>query len=291
MKKDIESILKIAVKKSGKESNTKISDNLGLRPVELVGELKSKGRSGYDKIKKTNFFNIKEDINEWSNRDFALYISKKFSEKYKEYWDVRIMGITMYIGRIRESLFEAIGFCDNITLKKYVDFFFENNIDECMNRAGGRFFASSLKDKAAISSFLDVYQYSVTVNDENDIKNAIKEVIKEDMDKAYLLSNESMVLRYGVVLYINYLIKVKKYNEDKAVKKISHVIDKVKNKNIAAIAEIVNKTIEFSPYPNDMPFSDTNKICEILAEKSINKNMFVNEKNKYVFLRNCNSDE
>ena len=283
MGKDIESILKKALKKSSKETNSKVSDEVVVSPLQLIDKKTPKDRTGYDKIKKTNFFNIKEDINEWSNRDFALYISKKFSEKYKEFWDVRIVGVTMYIGRIKESLFEEIGFCDNITLKKYIDFFFENEIDGSMKRAEGKFYINSLRYRTAISDFLDVYQYSPTIDDKQKVQSR-KDIAQDDMDKAYLLSDESMVFKYGLVLSISYLIKIKSFNEEKAIKKISKAVEKIKKKNV--IEEMINKTIEFSPYPDDMYFSDIDKVCDILEKESIGSNLFVKDCDRYEFLRN-----
>ena len=62
MKKEIESILKKAVEKSNAEVNNKISDNLKIKPLELVSGNETEKRTGYDKIKSNNFYVIKENI-------------------------------------------------------------------------------------------------------------------------------------------------------------------------------------------------------------------------------------
>jgi len=278
MGKKIESILKKAVKKS----NSEINDNLKIEPVELTGKKIPKERIGYNKIRSNNFYIIKENILDWSNKDFALYTSKKFSEKYSEYWDVRIMGVTTYIGRIKESLFDAIGFCDNITLKNYIDFFFDNYIDQIKSETGGMFFIKSLRRSYIIEAFFENYKYSPSLPIKLIVidKGSIKEL---DLEKSYLIGNESMVLKYGIVLPINYLIIKKLYSKEKAIDVIGSAVRNIKN--VSGLGVIINRTADFSPYPKRFPFNDFNEVVSILGKSDlIKKNIFKKTK-LYEFLR------
>lgn len=278
MGKEIESILKKAVKKSDSEMN----DNLKVKSVELVGKKTPEERTGYDKINSSNFYIIKENILDWSNKDFALYISKKFTEKYSEYWDVRIMGVTTYIGRIKESLFNLIGFCDNVTLKNYIDFFFYNYIDQVKTEAGGKFFVSSLKKSYIIESFLENYKYSPSLPTKPIIID--KEGIKEnDLEKSYIIGNESMVLKYGIVLPINYLIIKKAYIKEKAIDVINSAVRNIKN--VSGLEVIINRTVDFSPYPKEFPFHDFNKVVFILGKSDLIKKSIFKKTKLYEFLR------
>lgn len=281
MGKEIDSILKKAVQKSDLEVNNKMMDVLNIRQVDIINKNNSEDRTGYDKIKSNNFYTIKEDVLDWSNKDFALYISKKFSDKYFEYWDVRIMGVTTYMGRIKESLFEAIGFCDNITLKNYIDFFFDNHIDNIKNETGGKFYLKSLRRSYIIEEFLESYKYSPSINEKQFIKDK-KDLTELDLEKSYLVGNETMVLKYGVVLPINYLVIKKEYSMEKAVDVIRSAVRNIKN--VSGLDVIIKRTHDFSPYSDKLPFNNMSEIISILGKSDFSEDKLFKSVKTYKFL-------
>ena len=284
MGKDVESILK-AVNKSKDEVNEKVkSEHPKVAPVKLENSKKSREIS-YDQIKGSTSFRTREYVPEWTNRDFALYISEKFSERYDEFLDVGLVSSTLYIGHIRKRLLDTIGFCDNATLKSYVDYFFDNYIDATKQRAGGKFYINSMRDKKPVSDFSKIYQYNPSI-DKKDLTERIdpSNITEEDLENTYILSNESMLLKYGVVLTINYLISKKSYNKEKACKDVFGAVDRIRKNS--GINIVVNKTLYFAPYPDDLDFCDVEWFVEI--DKRIDASIFTkgNKKKKlYQFLR------
>ena len=72
---------------------------------------------------------LSKDLVEWTQRDFALYISDLYYKKFSKPIGFGIIGMSAYLGRIKVNVKEAVGFCDNIVLKDYIDYYFKNWIE------------------------------------------------------------------------------------------------------------------------------------------------------------------
>jgi hypothetical protein len=84
--------------------------------VALTGKIKGVEAISYGDIRKIKG-EIKSNLADWTNRDFALYIKNKYEEKYSADWGLNVVGVVTYIGRIKQSILDNLGFCDNIVFK------------------------------------------------------------------------------------------------------------------------------------------------------------------------------
>ncbi len=228
-------------------------------------------KKGIPKPKK--YRKIRDDLLEWKNNDFALYISKKYISEYHDVWQFPLMSITMYLDRIKDKIDNVLGFCDNITFKDYVDYFFKNWSDDYKNKHKTAMLTlKSFTYSAPIKGFVSQYHYRDRVkayNKEHDktVKSAVF-VNNKRLREAFLLGAEHFVLEYGLVLPVNWMVVC----DDRELKEAANYIAKAMYSlyQKGRLEEIFIATKKYAPYPKWLFFKDHQILINSLNKKTNN---------------------
>ncbi len=260
------------------ESNsTTVENEEGFTVENVTVESCSFADIGRRRLKKKN------NLEEWGAFDFFLYAEKKHMDKYGNKWGLNIGGGSLEINRIRNKFYDLFGFCCNLIMRDYIDFFFEHYMDLMVNSDDGFYFSQMRNDKI-ICEFHDGYdfsqsflQYSESEKqcDEDTISN---KVIKE----SYLIGDTSLVSNYGIVIALNWLIKVKKISPTEASRM---VLAACREFAVKGMIDVVKSATEmYSPYPSSLLFKDPQMVIDKIDE-NIKIDVEFNDNSKYEFLQ------
>jgi hypothetical protein len=239
------------------------------------GEIYKKGKK--KRIKE------KETLEEWGAFDFYRFAHSLYLKKYKDEWHLKIGGSSLEINRIRDKVHDIFGFCCNLIMYDYIVFFFDNYIDRFIKEKE-KFYFSQMRCEWVLKSFEEHYDFKDRFAEYSRIekqKNKKYILTDESVRDAFLLGDTTLVGNYGVVISLNWLLKVKKMPKKQAVKL---VITACKDLHKRDMIEMVKKSTEtFSPYPDNLLFSSPQLIFNKI-DKSINLNVEFNAKKKIDFL-------
>src|ERR1035437_2022180 len=73
---------------------------------------------GTNKRKKRH---ISENVADWITYDFVTYTRNAYERRYDKSWSLNSSAQCKEIFMVRDEVVDRLGFCDNITLKKYID--------------------------------------------------------------------------------------------------------------------------------------------------------------------------
>lgn len=228
---------------------------------------------------------IRDNLLEWKNNDFAMYFINLFRKKVYQNWEIQTLGATLYMGQIKESISSALGFCDNIVLKDYMDFFVDN-WGKFYYKKTSNFYVGSMKDDAPIKDFVSKYDYKSSFNrimsqvKQVDVIPDRKSISTSDIDPVFLSGGDNMVLEYGLLLPVNWLIKVKKYSEEKAINYVASAFKRVYTNG--DWMKIVKRTNDLSPYPDWFQVKDC-KAFLLSAEEEKLQVSFSKDSNYFIF--------
>jgi len=286
-KQKIEKLLTEAVKNNN--ADNVISRNSHTVSISEVEDGSNAKIIGFDRRKKK--YDLRTNIVEWTNRDFAIYMKHKYYERYKENWDSNVINITVYIDKIKDEVENIYGHCDNIIMRDYIVFFFDRWADYFKNKNKNKLlYKKNFKSEDVLKDFVEHYDYKGSVDK---ILNKEKEFCTEDkfnnevMEKSYLLGDSNFVLEYGIILSVNWLILIRGYGLKDAVNYVANAFYKLYKKKVAK--KVLSNTKNFCPYPNWFIFKNYDIIIEVLNKK-VNDNMsltinFVKDVKKFNFLR------
>ena len=209
----------------------------------------------------------KNNLDEWGAFDFFRFAHKLYFEKYEKNWNLNMGGNSLEINRIRDKFYDHFGFCCNLIMRDYIIYFFENYIDNYIERNGSFYFSDMKKDKP-FENFIKDYDFrerfsEYTVGKKS--KNLKNELTKEGINKSFLMGDTTLVGNYGVVIALNWLIKIKKMNKKDAIKL---VVNACRDMVERELIEVVKKSTEaYSPYPSDMLFKSPQLIFNKMEKK------------------------
>ena len=229
-------------------------DNLKNVDEKVDSEKVEKAFANWPSPRKTVNYKSKH-INTWTQRDFAIYMEKEYVNIIGEAWDINLFGVIAYLSRIKAKIRDYCGFCDNIVLKAYVEYFYRDWLLYCSNN-GIKFWLRFMLNDKPLQLFSSKYNYSDSIQQPlvNNISAHFKNnVTISEIDSCYLLSLEAVVFEYGIVIAANYLLNknvaIEKNVCDKiskiilhAVKtdKISSIMEKTKTKTCPELIELIN---------------------------------------------------
>ena len=226
----------------------------------------------------------KSNLDEWGAFDFFRFARKLYLKKYERDWDLNIGGNSLEINRIRDKFYDCFGFCCNLIMKDYIVYFFENHIDDCISRNGEFYFTDMRKDWP-IKDFIKNYNFRESFanyfSDKSNKNNKI-ELTKDGINKSFSVGDTTLIGNYGVVISLNWLLKVKRMPKKDAVKL---VVDACRAMAERGMIDVVKKSTEvYSPYPSNLLF----KSPQLIFDK-INKNIIINveftDNEKMIFLQ------
>jgi len=264
---------KISITNNGKKcvkSDTGKKDGVILEP-DVIKYI------SYKDNRTKKYFKIKENILEWSSRDFVLYAKDLYYKKYNKDCGLQIPMACKVINELKLDIENIFVSCHNILIKNYIDFFFDNYLDNIIG-GGKDFYFSQLKNYDFITSFYNNYE---DIEEKNKIEKESTNILDEGMmESLYFLDSESFVYKYGIILSINWLINRQNLSAQKAKSKINRICKKAYCKKVFSIIE--KSTEYFSPYP------DWFKVKNVGSKVNVNIefNNSNETENKYYFLRN-----
>jgi hypothetical protein len=248
----------------------------------------------HDKLK----WQIRLDVFQWTNRDIALYITEKYYKKYKNNWDVSIVGVATHVDRIKKCLFDILGFCDNVVMKDYLDYFFTYWADLCVHGANKTLRFKSFLGSDPIDEFVDSYNYSERVQyyisgSDSDYEGNLPKVDINKIDMSYSLGIDNLILDFGIIVAMNYLLKKGK-PLNIATKLVSDAAVRIcKDSDYSLVAEITNA---YSPYSNKMIYKNSDEISNLIQRrigKEISFNIaFLDNVNRWEYFEyECNNEK
>ncbi len=230
----------------------------------------------------------KKNLEEWGAFDFFRFTHKLYLKKYKNEWDLNMGGSSLEINRIRDKFYDFFGFGCNLIMLDYIFFFFENHIDDFIRKEGDFYFSQMRKDWIMIS-FQEIYDFQkrfVNYMVKEKQKNKKYNLTKEEMKKSYDLGDMTLVGNYGVVLALNWLLKIKRKPKKEAIKIVVDACKSMHERNMLNIVK--NATEIYSPYSLNFVFKSPQLVFNKI-DSSIQLNVeFNNNNDKVKFLQKGN---
>lgn len=237
----------------------------------------------YRDIAKKGRLRKKHSLDEWGAFDFVRFAHKLYLKKYRTDWDLKIGGSSLEINRIKDRLVDVFGYCCNLMMYDYIVYFFDYHINDFEQKGG--FYFSQLRKDWVILAFKETYNFRerfVNYMTAKKQKNKKYKLTKDEIQKSYDASDANLVGNYGVVIALNWLLKIKKINKKEAIKIVVDACIAMNKKNMIDI--IVSATEIYSPYPSNLAFISPQLIFDKI-DNDIVLNVDFNKNNKMKFLQ------
>jgi hypothetical protein len=206
-------------------------------------------------------------IESWVPADFVNYAKKLYYERYEMNWTLQYARACMDITEIKDNLLEAIGYCDNQLLKQYIEWFFERQADRDVEGAEG-FYFGHLYNKKHIEYFASNYLDKNISQSEPETEN-VEVINPKDIELIYLLSEDQLVIQYGILIAVNWLIEYKGYSLQSAAYSVCNVCKKSRGSRY--LTYIKEATEQYNPYPRTLQFKQADQLI-----KKVDNNMSIN---------------
>ena len=237
----------------------------------------------YGDIGKKRTLKQKNNLEEWGAFDFFLYAQKKYTDKYGQPWDLNIGGGSLEINRIRDKFHDLFGFCCNLIMRDYIDFYFDNYIDIAV-RENESFHFRLMRNDKIMCEFSDGYDFSQSFLKYTELEKTENKsfISSKEVRESYLIGDTSLVSNYGIVISLNWLIKVKKISPVEATRM---VLDACRELAAKGMTDIIKSSTEtYSPYPSLILFKTPQLVMDRI-DKNVKLNIEFNDDNVYKFLQ------
>jgi hypothetical protein len=268
-------------KKKYVESET---DNVIINNQEGFGLIHAKVEvCQYDQIGKKKRLRKKNSLEEWGAFDFFLFTRHKYMERYGAEWDLNIGGSSLEINKIRDKFYDLFGFCCNLIMRDYINFFFDNYMDNII-KTEGNFYFSQMSNDNLVCEFYDGYNFPQRFAEysQSEKKHNKDSINSQEIKQAFLIGDTSLVGNYGIVISLNWLIVVKKMSVQEAAKLI---ISACRDMHKKGMTDVVKKATElYSPYPSTLLFKQPQLVMDKI-DKDIKLSVEFNKNDKLQFLQ------
>ncbi len=237
----------------------------------------------YKNIGKKGRFKEKNSLEEWGAFDFFKFAHKLYINRYQTEWDLNIGGSSLEINRIKDLFVDVFGYCCNLMIYDYIVYFFNHHIDYFRNKGG--FYFSQMRKDWIILKFKESYDFRerfINYMIQKKQKNKKYKLTKDEIQKSYDIGDTTLVGNYGVVIALNWLLKIKKINKKEAIKIIINACRYMYKRHMIDI--IQSATEIYSPYPINMVFKSPQLIFDKI-DKSIKLNVEFKRNKKMLFLQ------
>jgi hypothetical protein len=242
----------------------------------------------YADIGKKGKLREKNSLEEWGPFDFFQFANKLYVKKYKESWDLNIGGNSIEINRIRDKFYDIFGFCCNLIMRDYIVFFFNNHIDD-FKREQGEFYFSQMRQDYILLSFAENYNFKerfVNYMNREKQKNKKFGLTKEEIKTSFDMGDFTLLANYGVVISLNWLLRIKKMSKKEAVKLIVDACNDIHKKGMIDIVK--SSTEVYSPYPSNLLFKSPQLVFNKI-DKRIQLKVEFTDNDKMKFLQKENN--
>ena len=239
----------------------------------------------YSEIKDKSSWKLRSDVLDWNNRDVALYISKLYRDRYDERWDVNIVAVVCYIPKVKQALVDSYGFSNNIILKHFVDYCFDNWVDYLKaTTKDGIFYIQKLLNEEVLKDFVEHYNYKARLEEfktkENEKK--VDVISEEDLKSSLIIGMENVLMDYGFIVTANWLIMSEGYEPKLVLKRIaSSMVKLYKSRNLQ---KVIDATSQYECYPDWFDFTNYGDFLAIISKRIKSE---IKLKNKIKFQSNC----
>lgn len=238
------------------------------------------GESTYHRKRLKNPLDLSTDILHWTTPLFVKFIFKLYRDRYGKPWSVNFSAQCNEVLKLKDSITDVVGFCDNEVLRQFLQWFFDNRSDGFLSRASG-LFISQMRQDWVLQNFVTYrgFHCKVVKKPEEPILESNPPNIKE-MNNVFLLSDEDFVEKYGILLPINWLVAKKEFSLKEALRYVYFAMKRLHKKN--QLSKVIEVTELLSPYPNSFLFKDGNMILKKV--EPISKELKIEFSNKAVEL-------
>lgn len=237
----------------------------------------------YDKINGRRKIVEKNNLEEWGAFDFFYYAQKKYIGRYSSSWGLNVGGSSVEINRIRDKFYDLFGFCCNLIMRDYIDFFFNNYIDTIV-RSEGAFYFSQMHKEKMICEFYDGYDFPQSFSN---YTNGEKErdkgpITNHEIKEAFMIGDTSLISNYGIVISFNWLIVVKKMSSIDATRLVVSACRDMLDKGMVGV--IKSATELYSPYPSKIPFKSPQLVMNKI-DRNVKLDVEFGDNDKLIFLQ------
>ncbi|MFA5598969.1 MAG: hypothetical protein WDA06_00095 [Phenylobacterium sp.] len=240
---DINSMLSSEIKKI-KRYKPPTKDNL----VSLTSPVSDELAFAQIKNRKVKQYKCKDNIEDWNNKDFANFIFGHFRTVIGQDWKVNPIGVVTYMNRIKEMLFKITGDCSNKTLRDYINYYFKYHFKIDYTKKN-EFYLQNLRNDQTISQFGQIKD-----SHSSELKQ-YTDITLEQLNKNYLLGNDILLIKYGFILTINYLLAIKKLEIERVLNTVFYQQKDIL-RDSTMLKLIIDKTNELSPCSENLDFKN-----------------------------------
>ena len=250
--------------------------------IEIIPSPKPSRTIEYDEIGggRRSRKKLPKDVEKWNTGNFVSYARRLYLKRYGRDWSLNYPSACLEILKVKDTLVELLGGCDNKTFYRFIGWFFDNHIDSCVNRSQA-FYIRHMQQDWIVDLFckeIKVAEKSVKPQQpeaQNDILN------ESHINAIYLLSEDRLVLEYGVVIAVNWLLKQGLSPKDSAYT-VFQVLVRLKRQD--RLQEALTSTSKFNPYPSNLRFNDAQWLFR-KVDPAINISVQINDEKSNAFVR------
>lgn len=226
-------------------------------------------------VKKSNFSKFsKKDIEDWTPKDFVYFTQKKYIDKFDNYSGLQNVAMALEVNRLFDDMDDVFGETSNIMMRDYIVFFFKNYIDFFVSKDG--FYFSQLRKKDILNNFYKEYNHKEALKKSKknveSVNNLCNNLNKDDIEGAFLLGINNLLLEYGIIISVNWLIK-KGIDKNISIDTIFKCFTQSNNNDKKVI---IKKTEQFSPYPVYLKFKEISRFCSKLNIMFLDNEVIIN---------------
>jgi hypothetical protein len=206
-----------------------------------------------------------ENIERWITADFVSYSARLFTARYKQDWGLNFSAQCQEMLVVRDWILERLGFCDNVVMRDFIKWFFDNCSDDFMKKFGQFYFAHMRRPKV-MEAFINSYRYvpakpEAPIPQKNSPSSKPKVAFNaKEMADIFILSEEQFILEYGILVSISWLIAKKKFSNVEAIKFVYTVCEGLHKKGKFGLVK--EATEKYNPYPVDLLFLEAERFVK-----------------------------
>lgn len=242
---------------------------------------------GFQHIKRPKSPIRDRTLDKWVVGNFVSYMQSRYKEHFRMDWGLRFSSSCNEVTKLKDSIVDMFGFCDNIILKDYVDYFFDQHIDYYM-KTNVHFYISFMRQTMPLERFYESYSYkdSVDKGESNIVfeKRTKKGDVEEgSLEASYVLGLDRLLMDFGVVVAVNWLHMEKKKSKRDIARQVMTYVEIIKRKG--SMGDLERVTAKFSPYPDDFEIKNFNSFFNKFG---MNVDIEFTSNNKFDFKRGTN---
>jgi len=218
-------------------------------------------------IKSTKRTSVNSDLFKWNNFDFAIYFIDKYNKIY-DGGELNRLAIVRYLDNLHDRLIDVVGFCDNLVMLDYLDFFISRWLSFLIKKQKKGFILRFLVEEDALNDFMMGYNYAKSkeiYKKKNNYEKKSNCITSKMLSDSLLLGYENLFLEYGILGPVNWLIMSFGIDAQKAQLKAVEILKKLADKKELHIS--VGATNKLNPYPDWFVIKNCDIIFDLLKKE------------------------